>query len=63
MIFRISFSSGLSDFAKYARTFDFVLHLLTQLLVQRPERLIHQNELWFKYQGTGNGDTLLLPTR
>ena len=39
---------------------DLELHLLAQLLVQRPERLVHQDQLRLEHQRAGHRDALLL---
>ncbi|MNP28786.1 hypothetical protein D3C76_1217780 [compost metagenome] len=41
---------------------DLHLHVLTQLLVQRTERFIHQHQLWFEHQRSGKRHALLLAT-
>ena len=43
--------------------FDFELHLLAQLLVERAERLIHQHDVRIEDQRPCNRDALLLATR
>jgi hypothetical protein len=42
---------------------DLVLHLLPELLVERSERFVHQNELWLEHQCPRHGDPLLLASR
>ncbi len=42
--------------------FNFILHLLTQLLVERPKGLIHKYEVWIENQRARDGNPLLLPT-
>ncbi len=39
---------------------DFILHLLAQLFIERAERFVHQHQVWFKHQGAGHSNTLLL---
>ncbi len=39
------------------------LHVLAQLLVERPQRLVHQYQLGFEHQGPRQGHALLLPPR
>ena len=39
---------------------DLVLHLLAQLLVERAERFVHQDELGIEDQGAGDRHALLL---
>ncbi len=41
---------------------DLELHLLAQLLVERAERLVHQDQLRLEHQGAGHCDALLLAT-
>ncbi len=42
---------------------DVQLHLFAQLLVQRAERLVHQDHFWLEDQGTRQGNPLLLTAR
>uniref|UniRef100_A0A8W7P6H0 Glucose-6-phosphate isomerase n=1 Tax=Anopheles coluzzii TaxID=1518534 RepID=A0A8W7P6H0_ANOCL len=44
----------------FVQMLDFHLHVFAQLLVQCAQRFIHQHQLRFEYQGTGQGHTLLL---
>ncbi|MBB4226864.1 hypothetical protein GGD56_000684 [Rhizobium mongolense] len=39
---------------------DLQLHGLSQLLVERAERLVHEEHRWLEDNGTGNRDALLL---
>ena len=43
--------------------FDFKLHMFAQLFVKRPQGFIHQDQIGFKYQGTRQGNPLLLSAR
>ena len=42
--------------------FNFVLHLLTQLLVECAQWFVHQHKFRIKHQSPGNGYPLLLTT-
>ena len=42
---------------------DLVLHGLAQLLVQRPQRLVHQDQLGLEHQRPGQRHPLLLAAR
>ncbi|KYC16940.1 hypothetical protein WM94_22815 [Pseudomonas sp. ABFPK] len=42
---------------------DLDLHVLTQLLIQRPQGLVHQDQLWFENKCSSERHTLLLATR
>ena len=42
---------------------DLVLHLLAQLLVQRAERLVHQDQLGLEHERARDRDPLLLTAR
>src|SRR5690554_3742527 len=50
---------GYSDRLVYV--LDFVLHLLAQVLVQRAQRLVHQDQVGIKDQGPHDRHALLLP--
>ena len=42
---------------------DFILHMLAKLLVERAERLVHQNQLRLEHQRARQRDALLLAAR
>src|SRR5262249_54019341 len=44
-------------------SFDLRLHLLAEILVESTKRLIHENEIWAKYECPSQCNTLLLPAR
>src|SRR5438552_497216 len=45
------------------KALDLVLHLLAEILVERAERLVHEEERRVVGSGTGERDALLLPAR
>ena len=49
-----------SDAKFIFQTDQLILHVLTELQVQSAKRLVQKQDLWFVYNGAGNGDTLLL---
>ena len=51
------------DTEVFVNVFDFVLHLLAEVLVQRTQWLIHQHHLRVKHQGPRYRHALLLTTR
>ena len=47
----------------FVQQLDLDLQLLTQLLVERPKRLVHQHQARLEHQRARQGDALLLSTR
>ncbi|MCY1355165.1 hypothetical protein D9M69_415760 [compost metagenome] len=50
------------DAQPLVQAFDLVLHLLAQILVERPQGLVHQHQLGLENQRASKGNSLLLPT-
>ena len=44
------------------KSLKLVTHLETKLRIEVTERLIHEEYLWLRCEGTGDSDTLLLST-
>ncbi len=44
------------------QTDQLILHVLTEFQIQSTERFVQKKNLWFIYNGAGDGNTLLLTT-